>query len=274
MLHLIPPSTPAEARRQARGRARRQVTARAPRKEHAARAPNAAKLAYMLGLRKLITEVWDLLVDELVPRDLRRDALDDVRVKVVEKVERSAPSLIGDIGRRVLKQNQKEQSRLIGIDPRIDPGTGPVIDGFRRANIDLITNLTDAMRERVEEIISERLGQVAASRSNFEPGVDTPKNLSEALQEGLEFSKARANLIARDQTLKLNGELTRVRQQNAGIEEYIWTTSHDERVRDTHAELDGQRFRWDNPPEPGHPGEDYQCRCTAFPVIPGLTDEE
>jgi hypothetical protein len=34
-------------------------------------------------------------------------------------------------------------------------------------------------------------------------------------------------------------------------------------VRASHAANNGRIFAWDNPPETGHPGEDYGCRCTA-----------
>jgi hypothetical protein len=61
---------------------------------------------------------------------------------------------------------------------------------------------------------------------------------------------------------------------------YIWETAHDERVRSTHAPMDGLLCRWDKPdvysadggktwiPRPmgavhQHPGMDYQCRCIA-----------
>jgi hypothetical protein len=33
-------------------------------------------------------------------------------------------------------------------------------------------------------------------------------------------------------------------------------------VRASHAANNGRIFAWDNPPETGHPGEDYGCRCT------------
>ena len=45
--------------------------------------------------------------------------------------------------------------------------------------------------------------------------------------------------------------------------QYIWRTQGDSKVRDAHAERDGKVFSWDDPPEGGHPGEDYNCRCTA-----------
>ena len=38
---------------------------------------------------------------------------------------------------------------------------------------------------------------------------------------------------------------------------YIWRCQSDDKVRETHCELDGKVFSWDNPPEVGHPGEDY-----------------
>jgi uncharacterized protein with gpF-like domain len=60
----------------------------------------------------------------------------------------------------------------------------------------------------------------------------------------------------------------------AGADAYIWTSRHDDLVRDLHVELDGTEHTWDNPPlagEPdffGHPGEAAgPCRCSAFPVI-------
>lgn len=47
---------------------------------------------------------------------------------------------------------------------------------------------------------------------------------------------------------------------------YTWHTVGDERVRDDHADRQGETFRWGQPPEGGHPGEDYNCRCWAVPI--------
>ncbi len=81
-------------------------------------------------------------------------------------------------------------------------------------------------------------------------------------------SRNQAKLIARDQTQKLNANINQVRQENLGIEEYIWQTAEDERVRETHEANNGQKFRWDEPPaETGHPGQDISCRCTARAVV-------
>lgn len=49
---------------------------------------------------------------------------------------------------------------------------------------------------------------------------------------------------------------------------YVWRTRQDGKARDSHAEREGKVFAWDNPPEGGHPGEDYNCRCYTEPYEP------
>ncbi|MEM7616895.1 MAG: phage minor head protein, partial [Pseudomonadota bacterium] len=59
-----------------------------------------------------------------------------------------------------------------------------------------------------------------------------------------------------------------ITQREAGNTHYIWHTQADELVRNSHAPNHGQVFAWDNPPPTGHPGEDYNCRCTPIPFSP------
>src|SRR5690606_6578233 len=80
----------------------------------------------------------------------------------------------------------------------------------------------------------------------------------------------RSEFTAREQIGKLNPKIQQERQQALGAETYIWRTSKDSRVRESHRALDGTRHRWDNPPivdertgRRAHPGEDFQCRCRA-----------
>lgn len=94
-----------------------------------------------------------------------------------------------------------------------------------------------------------------------------------------DVTQSRAELIARDQVLKLNAEVTQKRHEAAGIVEFVWSTSRDERVRPDHKVLEGKRYRYDDPPvvdrrrgTRGLPGIHFQCRCVAIPVIPGFDD--
>src|SRR6185436_18478971 len=95
------------------------------------------------------------------------------------------------------------------------------------------------------------------------------------IEERYGVSESKAKMLARDQVGKFNGELTRVRQGRLGVKSFIWRTSQDERVRDSHEEKEGETYEWENPPvDTGIPGADYQCRCTAEPVIEDLAEEE
>jgi len=55
-------------------------------------------------------------------------------------------------------------------------------------------------------------------------------------------------------------------ENNKDSAQYIWRTVQDDKVRSSHAARAGETFSWTNPPEGGHPGEDYNCRCWAEPV--------
>ena len=51
-------------------------------------------------------------------------------------------------------------------------------------------------------------------------------------------------------------------------EYYIWQTIGDEKVRSSHEEHEGYAFNWHVAPDTGHPGEDYNCRCSAISYSP------
>lgn len=65
-----------------------------------------------------------------------------------------------------------------------------------------------------------------------------------------------------------------LRYKDIGVSKYEWSTSRDVRVRPDHRALNGQIFDWEHPPivnkqtgKRANPGEDYNCRCLAVPVL-------
>lgn len=65
----------------------------------------------------------------------------------------------------------------------------------------------------------------------------------------------------------------RLRLKQAEVtDQYVWRTRRDERVRPSHRRNDGRIFSWASPPDTGHPGEDYNCRCEAIPYVEGQTE--
>lgn len=107
------------------------------------------------------------------------------------------------------------------------------------------------------------------------------REIAKSIQKECNTTRSSAMFIARDQVGTLNSQITKHQQQDAGVDEYKWDTSHDERVRPCHQALNGKKFRWDDPPEMWtmtkngiamlgrrcNPGEDYACRCCGLPVF-------
>jgi len=164
---------------------------------------------------------------------------------------------------------QKDQyGRTVGavlaVDPlRSEPWLDPVMRTWSRVNAGLIRSLGPKAVRDVRVAVDE------AWRSGRSTG-----ELQRMLRERFGVTSRRAELIARDQVGKLNGGLSALRQAAAGVEEYIWRTARDERVRQRHADRDGERFSWASPPDDGHPGHPIQCRCTPEPVLDDLLDED
>ena len=181
-------------------------------------------------------------------------------------IETEAQTIAGDIAEQVEREDRRmlrrQLERGLGVSAEAVDGllsTGRImefVDGFVAENTDLITNVP----QRVKDDVSQ------ATTRAMQDGL-TRRELSAEIRERVGMGRNRARLIARDQTGKLKGQLNRARQKSLGIDEYRRRTASDERVRESHDELDGQVFSWDDPPAVGHPGEDYQCRCGADPVM-------
>lgn len=145
-------------------------------------------------------------------------------------------------------------------------------------NVDLITSITNKPLDRMREIVQQ--GQADGRRIEA-----IAKDINSAYSNGM----SRAQLIARDQTAKLNGQITRKQQEDAGVRMYVWRTVGDQRVRETHRHAHGLYFKYDDvtvysddegetwkpktldfPNIKGkfvHPEEDYQCRCRPRAVF-------
>lgn len=162
-------------------------------------------------------------------------------------------------------EHQKQMTAGLGVPLIIpEPFVQASMQHFIADNQDLVESLFGRELQSFKTITS------AGIRGGLR--VET---IRDQLIKQVGMSKAKAALLARDQTLKLAGELTGLRQQNSGISEYDWDTSGDERVRERHAQLHGTRQKWKEPPivderteRRASPGGDYQCRCQGIPVMP------
>lgn len=163
-----------------------------------------------------------------------------------------------DISRFNRRQFDRQVKTVLGVNPLLNETyLEPQVQSFVERNAALIKDIPDQSLARVETKL----------RTGIEAG-ESLKTLTETVKNELGIAKNRAKLIARDQTNKFMGKLTELRQTSLGVEEYIWSTSRDERVRSAHAARDGKKFSWDDPPSDGHPGFPIQCFPGESLVVP------
>lgn len=164
-----------------------------------------------------------------------------------------------------IREWKKAVNKTFGIDILEDYYSGDfygeMIEQWVSQNVDLIKTQPKESLGRMKELIYK----------DYMSGKST-SNIVKELQAQYGMDKRHAQLIARDQTAKLNSEITQSQQRDAGVSKYEWSGTLDRRERDSHRALEGKVFSWDNPPETEggrrcHPGEDYQCRCCALPVF-------
>lgn len=197
-------------------------------------------------IRAAMEQARFMLARDFTPDELRRIA----QKKGIE---------VSEFNKKVLSKGLK---RVVGVDIFFSqPYLADEIALFTIQNVNLITSIGTESFRKVETIVYNGLQQGTSFKSIRD-------EIEKLVDPEVGNIRARANLIARDQIGKLNGEINYLRQNELGLKRYRWRTVGDERVRESHEKNDGKIFSWDDPPaETGHPGEDFQCRCWAEPVV-------
>jgi len=139
--------------------------------------------------------------------------------------------------------------------------------------------LSMKVKENVQLIKTMSDRHFASLQSNVLSAITQGKRVEEIesiIDDRFASMESNAELIARDQVGKLNGQLTEMTQTEMGLTRYRWRGVGDQRERDSHRALEGGTFSWADPPvvdgESVNPGMAIQCRCYAEPVIEYLLD--
>lgn len=285
---------------------RRRKLLSASRKRHPPRAPRVEPptgpaAGYALALARLLKPLDEALAEALsgagidvrvTPRREKRDGQSEradaqgdapaitvpkgVRDAVVSTLKRIVRALLTSSGLDAILLRAAEgadrhsraawlkQAEALGLSPESDDlFLAKRMRSFRAGNLRLIKSLCQEHVARVGKVLT------AAGRGT------RVEEISQELQDATGATKARADLIARDQVLSLNAQVTRDRHEAAGITRYTWSASRDVRVRRRHKELDGEVIDYDDPPvvdertgRRAHAGQDYRCRCVAIPILP------
>jgi SPP1 gp7 family putative phage head morphogenesis protein len=243
-------------------------------------------LAYRTDLLAIARRAQETIRAELTAyfegrSDARTDGISDdlkalfarIRIKTSERVKVSAPIVARRFVRDTEEANRAAMNAqfksMIKVDPFLSSaGLEKTMRSRARANVELIESIPAELVDQVEAVVVPRV--VSGIRV---------EEIMKRVAERFDVSDSRAQLIARDQVGKFNGQLARERQESLGITEYVWSTSKDSRVRADHAELEGTVQQYADPPivdqrdgRRANPGEDFQCRCQPLPSVSSLLD--
>lgn len=152
----------------------------------------------------------------------------------------------------------------IGIPAEFTPAMRKQLTEQLTANLDL------GIKGWAEERIPQLRRRVEENVFN---GMRSDK-LARIIEAEFGVSKRKAEFLADQETGLLMAKYRQARYEDIGVQDYIWETSHDSRVRPGHRALQGKRCSFANPPvedpQTGHranPGIPWRCRCVPRAIV-------
>lgn len=207
-----------------------------------------------------VLDAYAASIDQL-PNGLTRDAPSDIQ-RELDLGEEDVRRLMIEIGPQVKDWvggvDAWHRSKFIasvlsasGVDLTTVVGAqGQTAEAFFESILALIRNIDDSTRNRIAGVVWRGFTERTPRRE-----------MARLITEQTNIERKRALRIASDQTVKLAAKLDQARQEDAGIEEYVWRHSRKLHPRLNHVARDGKIFRWDTPPEDGPPGTQPNCGC-------------
>lgn len=205
--------------------------------------------------------------------DKARQAIaDSLDTDDVEELARQFAKRTSTIQRAQLGNQVKA---ALGVDLVVkDKKLARATDDFVAENVARIKSIPTDFHDDVEKIVTSA---VVDGRLHGD--------VADEIDQRFGVGENSARVIARDQIGKYYGQVNRMRQQELGVERFIWRTVGDDRVRDEHSDLEDESekepFSWDDLPEDDdgeeiYPGSPIQCRCSAEPVFEDIlgSDDE
>lgn len=139
--------------------------------------------------------------------------------------------------------------------------TGQIMKDLMDVQVDLITSLPLKAAQRVHKLTIEAMEN--GSRAT---------EVAKGIMRSGEVTESRAMLIARTEVARTASVLTQARAEFVGSTHYVWETSRDADVRESHKKMQGKVVAYDDPPTldnlTGHAGQLPNCRCWMNPILP------
>lgn len=243
--------------------------------------PIGPEADYLKALRVMLRGIFKAVREDVLPvveRELAQKRAQeritgDIDAATFERIKQLGAALgvisngtvariLGLEAQRHTKTFMQQAKSTLGIDLTAVVRAEDLEDYLETAatrSAGLIRGLSEATIQRVQTRVTNAV-------LNGIPAADLRKQLTEEFG----FSDKRAKVIARDQIAKTTSDLNRIRHTQAGITEYVWRTSRDERVRPRHEQCDGKTYTYGKPTDAEEglpPGQPILCRCVAQAIV-------
>lgn len=227
---------------------------------------NNTKKAFKINLSQFPPEIRDALArgsmveKEAINKMVRKvQELGNQNI-VIPGTEEQSKNTLTDLHRQFEKVTPEDLEIPVALhDYKEEQMIRDYTTNIHRSIEDVSAEMTYRLRQRVQDAVGQGM---------------RAEKLKQVLKVEYGIAANKAKFIARQETSLFTAQYRQIRYEDAGINEYQWSTSHDERVREDHKLLNGMIFRWDDPPitnritgNKNNPGEDWGCRCVALPVI-------
>jgi len=189
----------------------------------------------------------------------------------------SIPFNVGRVAESVERSMRRQLTAIIGeklppVNINLNSWVTESVASIRRGIRAMVGPALTAASTEMKAKLDSGMSLWIYTDAGWKPGQAMSAGLAAA---GGIFESRRGGVIQRVRAavLRLTGLINRLVQEALGIETYKWMTRGDGRVRMMHRALNNTVQRWDRPPiispdgRRGHPGDDYNCRCVAIPVV-------
>lgn len=129
------------------------------------------------------------------------------------------------------------------------------VENIIQWNVSLVKDVSDQARQKISSSIFSGLNQRKPARE-----------VAKEIRETVAMSRARATRIASDQLTKLSSALASERRREAGIDTWVWRSSHKLHFRPEHQARDGKQYTDETAPE-DLPGMLPYCGCREQAVL-------
>ena len=195
------------------------------------------------------------------------DAIDIITSGLNHISEEIRPLLFGTLMMSWRKSNIDANKVFGGIPQPISPG---VLKALQSNSLGFIKKLSAQKKSELRSILTDGVTQG-----------DSIPDIAKEVKDSFKTTSFRSEAIARTEVVRTYNVSALETMKHAGIDEYEWKASLDDRTRKRHRKLNGQKFKVSDAskgkaPIPTFirdsngkliPSENINCRCRTIPLV-------